>query len=135
MHTYAVGFLWFLFQLLCLKKTDDKHFFWLNFRTFRLCLIEEYRYTIQNIKQYHQIELSNNILISVDTNLFNESTIVISTKRCKYFQYDMFVDYYLPFKKQFKIFTIQKVVEPIAADHKHTFFMLHRIIPTVVFDL
>ena len=71
----------------------------MNFRTFRLCLIDEYRYTIQNIKQYHQIELSNNILISVDTNPLNESTIVISTKRGKYFQYDMFVDYYLPFKK------------------------------------
>ena len=59
----------------------------------------DYRHTIQNIKQYHQIELSNNILISVDTNPLNESTIVISTKRGKYFQYDMFVDYYLPFKK------------------------------------
>ena len=65
-----------------------------------------YRRT-DNIKQYHQIELSNNILISVDTNLFNESTIVISTKRCKYFQYDMFVDCYLPFKR-----AIQNIYNP-----------------------
>ena len=67
------------------------------------CLIEERI----NIKQYHQIELSNNILISVDTNLFNESTIVISTKRGKYFQYDMFADYYLPFEK-----AIQNIYNP-----------------------